>query len=109
MKRAKVKIRERSWNKTERDFAERLKMCQKSGLIAWWSFEPWRLRLGKGAWYTPDFIVLENDGCLICYETKGFWREAARVRIKVAADRYPFLRFVAARLVKGEWEFEEIG
>jgi hypothetical protein len=46
---------------------------------------------------------------LLLYEVKGMWREAARVRIKVAADRHPF-RFIAVtkRLVRdgGGWKEE---
>lgn len=29
-----------------------------------------------------------------CHEVKGFWRDDARAKIKIAADLYPF-RFIA--------------
>jgi hypothetical protein len=51
-------------------------------------------------------MVIENDGTLRFEETKGFWRESARVRIKVAASLFP-CQFTAMRLVKGAWEEEE--
>lgn len=66
-------------------------------------YEGIRLRLAKGAHYTPDFFVVLVDGSLELHEVKGFWREAARVRIKVAAELFPEFRFLAVRRVKGEW------
>ena len=81
-------------NKWETEFASRLQNQQDSGLIVWYQFEGQRFRLADGAWYKPDFVALSHTGELIVYECKGFWRESARVRIKVAADRHPF-RFIA--------------
>ena len=39
------------------------------------------------------------------HEVKGFWRDDARVKIKVAADIYPF-RFLAIKKAKDGWEKE---
>lgn len=83
----------RGQNKWEAEFAARLQSQQDSGLIVWYQFEGLRFRLADGAWYKPDFVALSHTGELIVYECKGFWRESARVRIKVAADRHPF-RFI---------------
>jgi len=41
------------------------------------------------------------------HETKGHWREAARVRIKVAADLYPWFKFVAVKWDKKQWVYED--
>lgn len=56
-----------------------------------WSYEAIRLRLADGAWYMPDFRVIMPDGTEEYHEVKGFWREAARVRIKVAAEHHPYV------------------
>ena len=44
-----------------------------------------------------------------CHEVKGFWSDDARVKIKVAADMYPF-RFMALKVLSkkngGGWEVE---
>ena len=52
------------------------------------------------------------DGVIECHEVKGYWQDDARVKIKVAADQYPF-RFVAikARAKKdgGGWAVEDFG
>lgn len=96
-------------NKLERDFGLFLLSQQQAGEILWYKYEPIRLKLGDGAWYKPDFGVLNADYSFTFYETKGHWREAARVRIKVAADLYPFFEFVAVRREKKMWTFEIFG
>jgi hypothetical protein len=70
-------------------------------------YEPMKLRLADGSYYTPDFGVLTRDCLFELHETKGFWREAAKVRIKVAAELFPF-KFIAIKRAKGGgWEREE--
>ncbi len=91
----------------ERYMREVLERDKRSGGLLWYDFEPIKLRLADGAWYTPDFAVQGFNGWLEIHEVKGFWREAARVRIKVAAEKYPY-RFVAVTHNRktGEWEYE---
>jgi hypothetical protein len=52
---------------------------------------------------------MKADGSLECIEVKGYWMDDARVKIKVAAEMYPF-RFVAAKPKSkkngGGWEYE---
>lgn len=97
-------------NKTEQRYAESLEARRIAGEIEWYAYEGITLKLGKECRYTPDFVVMTSDGYLECHETKGFWAEAAKVRIKVAAEKFPF-RFVAmrARAKKdgGGWEATE--
>ena len=50
---------------------------------------PIKIRIAEGCWYTPDFGIertSETSAPLILVEVKGFMREAARVRLRVAAD-----------------------
>lgn len=93
-------------NRTEKHRAIQLEALKRDGQIRQWGFEAISLKLGNGAYYTPDFMVIENDGTLRFEETKGHWREAARVRIKVASSLYP-CKFTALQLKKGEWETED--
>lgn len=99
----------RGMNKWESLFAEELERRRVVGLITWYQFEAVRFRLADRAYYKPDFAALAHNGELILFEVKGMWREAARVRIKVASDRHPF-RFVAVtkRRVRdgGGWDEE---
>lgn len=78
---------------------------------AWIEYEPMRLRLANNTTYTPDFCVVEN-GRITFWECKGFWRPAARVKIKVAARLYPWAKFVAVIKQKkkngGGWAEEEL-
>lgn len=94
-------------NKTERAYADLLNQLQADGAIEWWAFESMKLRLASNTFYTPDFTVKRN-GALEFFEVKGFWRDDARVKIKVAAEMYPF-RFVAVQRFNGAWRQEEIG
>lgn len=97
-------------NGLEAAYARDLDLRKLSGNVLWWKFNAVRLRIAdgeKGAFFKPDFAVLTRDG-LEFHETKGFWREAARLRIKVASGLYPF-PFVAVRRVAGRWEYERFG
>ena len=76
-----------------------------------WRFEPIKLKLAKKTWYTPDFLVITEDAitrntAIEMHEVKGFWRDDARVKWKVAAELYPWFRFVAVTQKKGAWHYE---
>ena len=84
-------------NKTESLYeATVLKPALMAGEVAWYKFEGLKLRLADNTFYTPDFAVMMMDGQMQCREVKGFWTDDARVKIKVAADIYPF-EFIAIR------------
>lgn len=93
-------------NKTEAAYALTLKARQSAGEILWWRFEGLKLRLADLTFYTPDFAVMTREGFIECHEVKGFWTDDARVKVKVAADQYPF-RFLAIKRGKGGWEVED--
>lgn len=83
-------------NATERAYADRLEQQKRDGFVAWYRFEGVKLRLADNTFYTPDFaVMLANDEMQI-HEVKGFWTDDARVKIKVAAEMYPF-RFYAVK------------
>lgn len=97
-------------NKTEERYErEVLKPEMLAGLIAWYRFEGLKLRLADNTFYTTDFAVMRADGLIECREIKGFWTDDARVKIKVAAEQYPF-RFIAlkaqSKKAGGGWEAE---
>lgn len=99
-------------NKTEAAYAELLEQLKVASRIQWYRFEGLKLRLADKTFYTPDFAVMRDDGVMECHEVKGFWQDDARVKIKIAAEMYPF-RFMAAkpRAKKhgGGWEYEVFG
>lgn len=83
-------------NKTEAAYERDLKDAVYLGDVAWYRFEGLKLRLADNTFYTPDFAVMLSNGELECHEVKGFWQDDARVKIKVAAEQYPF-RFIAVK------------
>lgn len=97
-------------NKTEQAYEDHLESRRMVGDILWYRFEGLKLRLADNTFYTPDFAVLAGDGYLECHEVKGFWTDDARVKIKVAAEQYPF-RFIAFKAIAknrgGGWIREE--
>lgn len=93
-------------NGTERAYEQTLNLRVKSGEVLWYKFEGIRFVLGKRCTYTPDFAVMLPDGTMEIHEVKGFWRDDARVKIKIAAELFPF-RFIAITKKKGKWEVEE--
>ncbi len=95
-------------NGLETDWAEQLEIDRFERRLVWWGFQAIKLRLGLGAWYTPDFFVLLSSGAVRIDETKGHWEEAARVRIKAAAGLYPMFQFHAVTRKSGVWKCEAI-
>jgi len=85
-----VRERKRGMNGLEKAFAASLEAKKAAGLIVWWAFEPIRIRLADSTFYKPDFLTVDIEGRTDVYETKGLMREAARVRLNVAADRLPW-------------------
>ncbi|HEX8414747.1 MAG TPA: hypothetical protein VF637_12805 [Sphingomicrobium sp.] len=83
-------------NATEAEYAAVLTAELHAGTVSWFKFEGLKLRLADSTFYTPDFAVMLANGEMQCHEVKGFWTDDARVKIKVAADLYPF-RFYALK------------
>ncbi|MBW8282499.1 MAG: DUF1064 domain-containing protein [Rhizobium sp.] len=96
-------------NKTEAAYSALLDGLCATGEVLWFKFEGVKLRLADNTFYTPDFAVMLSSGVMEMHEVKGFWQDDARVKIKVAADLYPF-RFIAAVPQKkkdgGGWQIE---
>ena len=99
--KAAKKAKPKGMNKWEAQFAERLECQRVAGDLTWWAFEPFRIRLADGTFYRPDFVTVDKDGRTAIYEVKGHFREAARVRLKVAVEKLPY-PFFLVRKHKGE-------
>lgn len=92
-------------NKTEAAYAQYLELLYRARDILWYRFEGVKLRLADNTFYTPDFTVLQKTCELEMHEVKGYWQDDARVKIKVAAEQYPF-RFIAVKKAGQNWERE---
>ena len=60
-----------------------------AGDILSFRYEPIRFNLAPRTSYTPDFLVMLKDGSFEFHETKGWAREDAMVKLKIAARLYP--------------------
>lgn len=105
--RAEVKDRYVGMNKTEQRRAEELDVLLYAREIAAWWYESFTFKMADDYRYTPDFVIQENDGSLRVEETKGFWRDDARGKVKVFARQFPFPIRVL-RWEKTRWAIEEI-
>ena len=99
-------------NKTEAVYADHLRMQQIAGVVLWYRFEGVKLRLADNTFYTPDFAVMLDNGQIEIHEVKGaraIFADDAKVKVKVAAEQYPFPVVVAFPIPKsrgGGWEFD---
>lgn len=94
-------------NKLEASYALHLEERKLAGDVLSFFFESVKFRLADKTFYTPDFLVMRGDGQIEVHEVKGFWEDDARVKIKVAAETFPF-RFLAIKKGRMGWEVEEI-
>lgn len=68
-----------------------------------------RFKLGNGIWYKPDIVHI-GETTWTCYEVKGPHRFRGGIEnIKVAAHKYPTLRWVlASKYPDGGWFLEVV-
>ena len=100
-------------NKTEQAYSKYL-LCKKlAGKIVDYSFESLTLKLANACRYTPDFVVLTNEGRIQLHEVKGSRRvfaDDAKVKVKMAAQKFPYFEVfvVYPKPMKdgGGWEYE---
>lgn len=94
-------------NRLESKYAAKLESDKNTGHVQWYAFEAIKLKLADKTYLTPDFLVMTNDGYLECHEVKGFMYDDAAVKLKVAANKFPF-KFVLIKQLRGAWDFKEI-
>jgi hypothetical protein len=94
-------------SKAEARYAAILESQRAAGQIDSWRHEAVTLTLANGVRYTPDFLVVER-GRMTLIEVKGFMREAARVRLRVAVEQYPHFGWCLIWAKKGGFEPEKL-
>ena len=95
-------------NSLERWYASRLDILKNSGDVIDYWFESVKFKLADKTFYTPDFLVMMANCELEIHECKGFMLDDANVKIKVAADKFPF-KFKLIKNNKGILQVTEIG
>ena len=105
------RLKQGQMNKTESAYVERLERLKMVGEILWYKFEGIKFRLADNTFYTPDFMIMTNACEIIVHEVKGYMMDDANVKVKVAAELYPF-RFFIVRKQKikdgGGWDIREV-
>ena len=95
----------RGMNKWEAAYAAELEWSLRAGDVASFAFESLKFRLAKRGWYTPDFLVVFPGGRMRFVEIKGFLRDDAALKFKVAREQYPQFEWLMLRKVRGGgWE-----
>src|SRR5689334_10683941 len=87
--KAKGVVKRPKMNGLEWRYAEHLENLKITGQIRDYWFGRYTFKLADDTRYTPDFAVWLNDLTLRFDETKGFMRDDARVKLKVAASMFP--------------------
>jgi hypothetical protein len=105
--KARTRKRPGVMNKLERAYADELILRQAAGEIQEWAYESVTLKLAHDTRYTPDFFIVGKAGEIEFHETKGYMRDDARVKLRVAARMFPF-RFVLVKREGKDWQSEEI-
>ncbi|WP_341896486.1 hypothetical protein [Sphingobium sp. YR657] len=99
-------------NKTEQRYEDQvLRVGIMTGAVLWYRFEGVKLRIADNTFLTVDYAVLPADGILTMIDVKGgqaVIQDDARVKMKVAAEAYPF-RFQFAYPDGGGWTHEDVG
>lgn len=106
--RALGRLKSGVMNKTEQRYADYLEGLKHAGEILFWKFEGVKLRLADNTSLTMDFMVLQKNCQLELHDVKGgFITDDANVKMKVAADIYPFT-FKVVQWKNKQWEIREI-
>lgn len=98
-------------NKTEAEYAQFLEAQKQGGKIKAYWFESYTLKLAQDTRYTPDFMVMTNEGVMQFHEVKGYWTDDAKVKVKVASDKFPHQFVIVKKLSKkdgGGFSFEVV-
>ncbi len=111
-------------NKTEMAYSQVLEGLRIGNKIEWYSFEAIKLKLADNTSYTPDFFVMRASGELECIDVKGgkvkkneqgmttgskpWVEEDAMVKIKCAAEKFPFIFKMVWYTRSGGWVEKEI-
>lgn len=81
-------------NNTEKKYADRLDEIKLTGEIITYYFERVKLKLADKCFYTPDFMLIMDDGSIVFDEVKGgFIMEDATIKFKMACEQFPNFKF----------------
>lgn len=91
-------------NKTERAYLAFLLRLDD----VWVGVQNLTFKLANDCRFTPDFCAIDQRGKMRCIDVKGFQREDALIKIKVAARLFPFVLFVIVKKNGTGWDHQEV-
>lgn len=91
-------------NKTERAYHEYLKTLGD----LWIGVQNVTLKLADDCRLTPDFAAIDHKGNMRLIDVKGFQREDALIKMKVAAREFPWARFIIVKRDGAWWDHKEL-
>lgn len=95
-------------NKLERSFWGRLKEAKAAGIFREVYEHPMKLRVINNRYYIPDFVAEPKLGRITVFETKGYMREDAALKLLAAAERYRCFAWVLVQKDRGRWRCIEV-
>lgn len=101
---AKARRKPGVMNKTEAAYAQELENRRITGLVREWYFEAVTFKLAPDTRYTPDFLAILSDGTMEFTEVKGFLRDDAAVKFKIAASQHPWALWQMVKKTKAGFE-----
>ncbi len=94
-------------SKLEASYATHLDFRKAAGEIDEWRYEPLTFHLAPRTTLTPDFAVRIGNKLEI-HETKGFRREDAMAKLKIAAKMYPWFEWYLVEKGKAGWSVQRL-
>ncbi len=93
----------------EIEFGNHLWHRKKDVLIVDYWIKPMILRIGPDMTFEPDFVVQDGGNSLWIIDTKGpqSW-EDSRIKIKIAAEKFPCWRWLIVTRLKDQWRAREV-
>ena len=91
-------------NKTERAYLEHLRSLS----LLWIGIQNITVKIADDCRLTPDFCYVGADKKLTIVDVKGFQREDALIKMKVAARLFPMFRFVIVTKQAGGWLVKDV-
>lgn len=95
-------------SKLEARYAGYIEALKFAGEIRTIRYEAIRLEIAPKTTILPDFYVERPDRSCELHEVKGFMREDAWIKLKVAARQWPHYRWFLITRVKGQWVTKRI-
>lgn len=96
---------EEKLNKTEAAYLASLRV--RADLV-WIGVQNITVKLANDCRLTPDFATLDSTGKLTLIDVKGFQREDALIKMKVAARMFPMFSFLIVKREGGGWKNIEV-